>query len=117
MGIQLWILHLDGKRQTLTGQRCAPIFESGQVYYPKDEKFAEEVIEECAAFPWKHDDYVDSTTQAMLRYRKDILFQLIQRRRGNKYKKEKIYTIRRKHEEKLSEDSKKFILCRYMGPG
>jgi predicted phage terminase large subunit-like protein len=49
---------------------CAPIFESQQVYYPKDEKFAEEVIEECAAFPHgEYDDYVDSTTQAMLRYR------------------------------------------------
>ena len=48
----------------------APIFESGQVYYPHGEKFAEEVIEECAAFPHgEYDDYVDSTTQAMLRYR------------------------------------------------
>jgi hypothetical protein len=28
------------------------------------------VIEECAAFPnGQYDDYVDSTTQAMLRYR------------------------------------------------
>ena len=33
-------------------------------------KFAEEVIEECAAFPFgDHDDYVDSTTQALMRYR------------------------------------------------
>jgi predicted phage terminase large subunit-like protein len=48
----------------------APIFESGQVYYPRDEHWAQEVIEECAAFPHgEHDDYVDSTTQAMLRYR------------------------------------------------
>ena len=49
---------------------CAPIFESSQVYYPRDEHWAQEVIEECAAFPHgEHDDYVDSTTQAMLRYR------------------------------------------------
>ena len=48
----------------------APIFESGSVYYPEGEKFADEVIEECAAFPHgENDDYVDSTTQAMLRYR------------------------------------------------
>jgi predicted phage terminase large subunit-like protein len=48
----------------------SPIFESGQVYYPRDEHWAQEVIEECAAFPHgEHDDYVDSTTQAMLRYR------------------------------------------------
>jgi hypothetical protein len=34
------------------------------------EHFAEEVIEECAAFPHgEYDDYVDSTTQAVLRYR------------------------------------------------
>ena len=49
---------------------CAPLFESKQVYYPRDEHWAQEVIEECAAFPHgEHDDYVDSTTQAMLRYR------------------------------------------------
>ena len=35
-----------------------------------DQKFAEEVIEECAAFPYgDHDDYVDSTTQAIMRFR------------------------------------------------
>ncbi len=49
---------------------CAPTFESGQVYYPEDEHYALEVIEECAAFPHgEYDDYVDSTTQAVLRYR------------------------------------------------
>ena len=47
----------------------APIFEAGQVWAP-DEKFAEEVIEECAAFPYgDHDDLVDSTTQAVMRFR------------------------------------------------
>jgi phage terminase large subunit-like protein len=41
------------------------------VFYPVGEKWAEEVIEECAAFPFgENDDYVDSTTQAVLRYRK-----------------------------------------------
>jgi predicted phage terminase large subunit-like protein len=49
---------------------CAPVFESGNVYYPHGEHFAEEVIEECASFPYgQYDDYVDSTTQAVLRYR------------------------------------------------
>jgi predicted phage terminase large subunit-like protein len=49
---------------------CAPIFESGSVYYPKGEKFATDVIEECAAFPHgEYDDYVDSMSQAVLRYR------------------------------------------------
>jgi len=49
---------------------CAPVFESGMVYAPLDEHFAQEVIEECAAFPnGQYDDYVDSMTQAVLRYR------------------------------------------------
>jgi predicted phage terminase large subunit-like protein len=56
---------------------CAPAFESGQIFYPKGEKFAEEVIEECAAFPnGEYDDYVDSTTQAVLRYRQGGFLQL-----------------------------------------
>ena len=47
----------------------APLFESGMIYAP-DQKFAEEVIEECAAFPFgDHDDLVDSTTQAIMRFR------------------------------------------------
>jgi len=47
----------------------APLFESGAIWAPT-KKFAEEVIEECAAFPFgDHDDYVDSTTQALMRYR------------------------------------------------
>jgi predicted phage terminase large subunit-like protein len=47
----------------------APLFESGQIWAP-DQKFAEEVIEECASFPYgDHDDLVDSTTQAIMRFR------------------------------------------------
>ena len=47
----------------------SPLFEAGQVWAP-DEKWAEELIEECAAFPYgDHDDLVDSTTQALMRYR------------------------------------------------
>jgi predicted phage terminase large subunit-like protein len=47
----------------------APLFEAGKVYYP-DKRWAEEVIEECAAFPYgEHDDLVDSTTQALMRFR------------------------------------------------
>jgi len=48
----------------------APMFESGQIWAPIHFKFSEEVIEECAAFPFgDHDDFVDSTTQALLRFR------------------------------------------------
>jgi phage terminase large subunit-like protein len=39
------------------------------VWYP-DRKFADEMIEECAAFPLgEHDDLVDSMTQALMRFR------------------------------------------------
>ena len=48
----------------------APLFEAGKVWAPMHEHFAQEVIEECAAFPYgDHDDYVDSTTQALMRIR------------------------------------------------
>ena len=47
----------------------APILEAGMVYVPET-RWAEELVEECAAFPFgEHDDLVDSTTQALLRYR------------------------------------------------
>ena len=47
----------------------SPVFEAGMVWAP-DHVFADEVIEECAAFPFApHDDYVDTTTQAILRFR------------------------------------------------
>jgi predicted phage terminase large subunit-like protein len=47
----------------------APMFEAGQIWAP-DYKFAEEVVEECAAFPFgDHDDLVDSMTQAVMRFR------------------------------------------------
>jgi len=55
----------------------APIFESGAVYAPVDRRWAEEVIEECAAFPFgDHDDYVDSMTQALMRYRQGYFVEL-----------------------------------------
>ena len=47
----------------------APIFESGMVYAP-EETFAEEVMEEMASFPFgDHDDYADSATMALMRFR------------------------------------------------
>ena len=48
----------------------APIFESGKVWAP-EKKFSEEVIDECAAFPnGEHDDFCDSMSMALIRYRK-----------------------------------------------
>ena len=47
----------------------APIFESGMVWAP-DETFSDEVIEEMASFPFgEHDDYCDSATMALMRFR------------------------------------------------
>lgn len=47
----------------------ADLFTSGKVWAP-DTRWAREVIEEVAAFPvGEHDDFVDTTTQALLRYR------------------------------------------------
>ena len=46
------------------------LFSSGLVWCP-DTRWAEELMEECAAFPnGDHDDLVDSTSQALLRFRK-----------------------------------------------
>ena len=45
------------------------LFASGVIWCPAT-RWADEVIEECASFPaGEHDDLVDSTTQALLRFR------------------------------------------------
>ena len=45
------------------------LFASGLVWCP-DTRWADEVMEECASFPnGEHDDLVDSTSQALLRFR------------------------------------------------
>jgi predicted phage terminase large subunit-like protein len=45
------------------------LFASGIIWAPET-RWAEEVIEEFAAFPaGEHDDLVDSSTQALLRFR------------------------------------------------
>ena len=47
----------------------SPILEAGLVWAPET-SWAEDVIEECAAFPGgEHDDYVDTVTQALRRFR------------------------------------------------
>ena len=45
------------------------LFEAGQVWCTED-RWAKELVEECAAFPYgDNDDLVDSMTQALMRYR------------------------------------------------
>ena len=54
----------------------SPLFEAGMVWAP-DELFADELIEEVAAFPnGEYDDLVDSMTQALMRYRQGNFVQL-----------------------------------------
>ena len=46
------------------------LFHSGVVWAPDSHRWADEVIEEFAEFPaGEHDDYVDSATMALKRYR------------------------------------------------
>ena len=54
----------------------SPMLESGMVWAP-DKPWADELIEEVAAFPnGEHDDLVDSMTQALMRYRQGNFVQL-----------------------------------------
>jgi predicted phage terminase large subunit-like protein len=47
----------------------SPIFEAGMVWAP-DQPWAEEVVEEMAAFPFgENDDLTDSSVQAVIRFR------------------------------------------------
>ena len=48
----------------------APLFVAGKVWAPDNQSFAEEVIEEIASFPYgDHDDFCDSMTMALMRFR------------------------------------------------
>jgi predicted phage terminase large subunit-like protein len=54
----------------------SPLFEAGMVWAPED-PFADELIEEVAAFPnGEYDDLVDSMTQALMRYRQGNFVEL-----------------------------------------
>jgi predicted phage terminase large subunit-like protein len=69
----------------------APLFESGTIWAPTQKEFAQEVIEECAAFPYgDHDDLVDSMTQAVMRFRQGGLIP-----HPEDYKDEKIIRSKR----------------------
>ena len=69
----------------------APLFESGTIWAPTQKEFAQEVMEECAAFPYgDHDDLVDSMTQAVMRFRQGGLIP-----HPEDYKQEKM--LRSKH--------------------
>jgi predicted phage terminase large subunit-like protein len=81
MGIPVTMYSPGGRR---TGQdkisranAVAPILESGMVWYPEGEEFAQELVEECAAFPnGAHDDQVDVTVMALMRFRQGNFIRL-----------------------------------------
>ncbi len=65
-----------GVDKTTRMHMVAPLFEAGRVWAP-DEKFSEEVIEEVASFPnGEHDDFCDSMTMALIRFREGGLVSL-----------------------------------------
>jgi len=58
-----------GKDKVARVNAVSDLFFSGHVYAPKT-RWAEEVIEQFASFPFgDHDDLVDSATQALIRFR------------------------------------------------
>ena len=68
----------------------ADLFTSGIIWAP-DTRWAREVIEEVAAFPvGENDDYVDTTSQALLRFRQGGFISL-----DSDEKDDKIYRARR----------------------
>lgn len=61
------------------------LFASGKVWAP-DTRWAKEVIEEVASFPvGEHDDYVDTVSQALLRYRQGGFISLDSDERDNDF--------------------------------
>jgi predicted phage terminase large subunit-like protein len=59
----------SGTDKVSRAHSVAPILEAGMVWAP-DREWAEALVEECAAFPnGDNDDMVDSTTQALMRFR------------------------------------------------
>ena len=58
-----------GRDKVTRMHTVAPLFEAGMVWAP-EKHFADEVIDECMAFPnGEHDDFVDSMTMALIRFR------------------------------------------------
>lgn len=62
--------YLPDKSKTVRAYAVQSMFESGMIYYPEGKRWAEEVIDEAAAFPnGLYADYVDTITQALIRIR------------------------------------------------
>lgn len=74
MGIPV-MTYSPGGRKTGTDKisranAVAPLLESGMIWYPENQEWAQELVEECAAFPvGAHDDQVDASVMAWMRFR------------------------------------------------
>jgi predicted phage terminase large subunit-like protein len=73
MGIPVTMYSPGGRRagqdKVSRAHSVAPLFEAGMVWAP-DTDWAEDLVEECAAFPnGDNDDLVDSTVQCLMRFR------------------------------------------------
>ena len=74
MGIPV-MTYAPGGRKTGTDKisranAVAPLLESGMIWYPENQEWAQELVEECAAFPvGAHDDQVDASVMAWMRFR------------------------------------------------
>lgn len=74
MGIPVTMYSPGGRRsgqdKISRANAVAPILESGMIWYPEQQDWAEEMVEECAAFPnGSHDDQVDAAIMAWMRFR------------------------------------------------
>ena len=59
-----------GKDKITRMHMVAPLFEAGVVWAPADKKFADELMEEVVSFPnGDYDDFCDSMTLALMRFR------------------------------------------------
>lgn len=64
----------------------APLFEAEVVWAPTDKKFADEVIEEVVSFPnGDYDDFCDSMTLALMRFRQGGFISLQNEDEGNDF--------------------------------
>ena len=72
----------------------APLFEAGIVWAPEDKKFAEELIEEVVSFPnGDYDDFCDSMTLALMRFRQGGFVSL----KGEEEEDENLYRRKREY--------------------
>lgn len=68
--VQEYTPHRGSGDKTARLNSVADIFASGMVWYPAGRRWAEEVVDEVCGFPaMPHDDHVDTTIMAVMRFR------------------------------------------------